>query len=325
MTEFNGISSSPGYAIGKAFIYRHDKLVISHDYIPIDSVSKELEHLDSCFKSLIKEYKGYLDDAEGDSEKALYTVELLMLEDAEYHKSIKKLIEEKRYSAPWAAQEATEEIIRMISGIEDEYLKERIIDIRDIEYVILETLTGKRREHIVVRDKRVLVADYILTSELLGLEGLENIEGIVLEDHSAVWSGTLAFLAIDRDGTRSGVQESGDHAEERGLSASGRPDYADELTLVDVDAEVLDGDGGRVVGDVRLVEVPDGDEGVVPLCTPLLLGLELDLLAGACSVLCLDLLCHSIPILLETYLETYSATPVVSSPRTAMTMRPANA
>ena len=121
MTEFNGISSSPGYAIGKAFIYRHDKLVISHDYIPIDSVSKELEHLDSCFKSLIKEYKGYLDDAEGDSEKALYTVELLMLEDAEYHKSIKKLIEEKRYSAPWAAQEATEEIIRMISGIEDEY------------------------------------------------------------------------------------------------------------------------------------------------------------------------------------------------------------
>lgn len=181
MTEFNGISSSPGYAIGKAFIYRHDKLVISHDYIPIDSVSKELEHLDSCFKSLIKEYKGYLDDAEGDSEKALYTVELLMLEDAEYHKSIKKLIEEKKYSAPWAAQEATEEIIRMISGIEDEYLKERIIDIRDIEYAILETLTGKRREHIEVTEPRILVADYILTSELLGLEGLENIEGIVLD------------------------------------------------------------------------------------------------------------------------------------------------
>ena len=181
MTEINGISSSPGYAFGKAFIYRHDKLVIAHEHIDVNSVDKEIEYLESCFSSIIKEFQKYLDDAIGDSEKALYTVELLMLEDVEYRKSIKKLIREKHYSAPWAVEEATEEIIKVISGVEDEYLKERIIDIRDIEYVVLETLTGKRREHIEVREKRILVADYILTSELLGLEGLANIEGIVLD------------------------------------------------------------------------------------------------------------------------------------------------
>lgn len=182
MTEINGISSSPGYSIGRAFVYRHDKLVILHEHIPELSVNDEIERLDGCFSSLISEYREYLEHATGDSERALYSVELLMLDDVEYRKSIKKLISEKLYSAPWAVEEATEEIIRVISTVEDEYLKERIIDIRDIEYVILETLTGKRREHIVVRDKRVLVADYILTSELLGLEGLENIEGIVLDN-----------------------------------------------------------------------------------------------------------------------------------------------
>ena len=181
MVEFSGISSSPGYAIGKAFIYRHDKLVISHDFISSDEVDAEIARLEECFYSLIKEFRTYLENAIGDSEKALYTVELLMLEDVEYHKSIKTLIQNKRYSAPWAVEEATEEIIKMISGVEDEYLKERIIDIRDIEYAVLETLTGKRREHIEVKDKRILVADYILTSELLGLEGLENILGIVLD------------------------------------------------------------------------------------------------------------------------------------------------
>ena len=181
MFEVNGIASSPGYAIGKAFIYRHDKLVISHDFIASDEIESETKRLDDCFSSLVKEYKGYLDRAVGDSEKALYTVELLMLEDEEYHKSIKSLIQNRRYSAPWAVEEATEEIIKMISGVEDEYLKERIIDIRDIEYAVLETLTGKRREHIEVKDRRILVADYILTSELLGLEGLENIAGIVLD------------------------------------------------------------------------------------------------------------------------------------------------
>ena len=181
MVEFSGISSSPGYAIGKAFIYRHDKLVISHNFISSDEVDAEIARLEECFYSLIKEFRTYLENAIGDSEKALYTVELLMLEDVEYHKSIKTLILNKRYSAPWAVEEATEEIIKMISGVEDEYLKERIIDIRDIEYAVLETLTGKRREHIEVKDKRILVADYILTSELLGLEGLENILGIVLD------------------------------------------------------------------------------------------------------------------------------------------------
>ena len=153
MVEFSGISSSPGYAIGKAFIYRHDKLVISHDFISSDEVDAEIARLEECFYSLIKEFRTYLENAIGDSEKALYTVELLMLEDVEYHKSIKTLIQNKRYSAPWAVEEATEEIIKMISGVEDEYLKERIIDIRDIEYAVLETLTGKRREHIEVKER----------------------------------------------------------------------------------------------------------------------------------------------------------------------------
>ena len=181
MIELSGISSSPGYAIGPAFIYRHDKLVISHEHIKNDEKDSEIKRLEACFSSLTREFDYYLKNAETDSEKALYTVELLMLQDVEYHKSIKKLISEKLYSAAWAVEEATNEIIKAISKIDDEYIKERIIDIRDIEYVILGSLSGKRAEHIVINDKRILVADYILTSELLSLEGLENVVGIVLD------------------------------------------------------------------------------------------------------------------------------------------------
>ena len=98
MTEINGISSSPGYSIGRAFVYRHDKLVILHEHIPELSVNDEIERLDGCFSSLISEYREYLEHATGDSERALYSVELLMLDDVEYRKSIKKLISEKLYS-----------------------------------------------------------------------------------------------------------------------------------------------------------------------------------------------------------------------------------
>ncbi len=181
MVQFRGISSSEGYAVSKAFIYRHDKLIISHDFINPADIDKETAFLDSTFSSLIAEYKESLRNAVDDTEKALYSVEILMLEDAEYRKAIRKIIREKLYCAPWAVEEATEEIIEKIKGIGDEYIKERIIDIRDIEYVILETLSGKRRGRIVIPDKRILVADYILTSELLALEGLENVEAIVLD------------------------------------------------------------------------------------------------------------------------------------------------
>ncbi len=181
MTEIKAISSSPGYAIGQSFIYRHDKLVIRHDYIDQTSVDSEINRLEDCFSSLVSEFRGYLEKSISDSEKALYSVEILMLEDQEYHKSIHKLISEKLYSAPWAVEEATEQIIKVISTVEDEYLKERIVDIRDIEYAVLETLVGKRRDHITINDECIFVADYILTSELLGLKGLDSIKGIVLD------------------------------------------------------------------------------------------------------------------------------------------------
>ncbi len=181
MKEFSGLCASEGYALGKAFIYRHDTIVVSHGKIGPDEVEKELKSLSDAFSTVIGEKKEALEHAVNEEEKALYTVEILMLEDPEYRSSIERLIMDSRYNASFAIEEATGDIVDTLNSSEDEYFRERILDIRDIERNLLETVTGKKRTCMVLSKPSIIVSDNILTSELISFKGYSNLLGIAID------------------------------------------------------------------------------------------------------------------------------------------------
>lgn len=181
MTEFEAVAAADGHAMGEAFIFRHDEMVVPHFHVKKDGVEDEISALRASFASV----RGYCSDQLGkavsDSERALYSVQILMIDDPEWLQAIEGYIKKDLYNAAWAVECATSDIVAALSSVEDEYMKERIIDIVDIQKAVTEELTGKARRHIrLVRDV-VLVADNLLTSELLALEGIQHLKAICLD------------------------------------------------------------------------------------------------------------------------------------------------
>ena len=181
MKEFHGQPASEGYALAPAFVYRHDSVSILHESIKKDMVADELKSLSRAFESLVAERRLALDHAMNDEEKALLTVEVLMLEDPDFRSRIENLITDELYNASWAIERTTDENVEILSQSEDEYLRERILDFRDIERMLLETVSGKKHAHIVLTRPSVLVSDNLLTSELLNIEGIDFLKGILLD------------------------------------------------------------------------------------------------------------------------------------------------
>ena len=181
MKEFHGQSASEGYALAPAFVYRHDSVSILHETITREMVADELKSLSRAFESLLADRRLALENAMNDEEEALLTVEVLMLDDPDFRSRIENLITDELYNASWAIERTTDENVEILSRSSDEYLRERILDFRDIERMLLETVSGKKRAHIVLTRPSVIISDNLLTSELLNIEGGDFLKGILLD------------------------------------------------------------------------------------------------------------------------------------------------
>ena len=181
MKEFHGQPASEGYALAPAFVYRHDSVSILHENITRETVVDELKSLSKAFDSIIAERRLSLEKALNDEERALISVEVLMLEDPDFRSRIENLITDELYNASWAIERTTDENVEILSQSDDEYLRERILDFRDIERMLIETVSGKKRAHIVLQRPSVIVSDNLLTSELLNMEGTDKLQGILLD------------------------------------------------------------------------------------------------------------------------------------------------
>ena len=162
-------------------MFRHDRLIINREGIGRERTESELGRLDSAFSFVVKEVTAARERSEKESERELYGVELLMLMDPEYRKNIEFLIRERLFNAEHAVEDASEAVISVLSSLNDEYMRERRNDIRDIEMSLLAALSGKMRGRIVLSSPVVLIADYLLTSEILNIEGAENLLAIATD------------------------------------------------------------------------------------------------------------------------------------------------
>ena len=181
MTEEKGIPASSGYAVAKAYVYRHDAVSVIHEKIAAGEREKEMKRLDDALASASSYISSLISSAIGESERALYSVELLMLSDPEYIKAIKNLIDSSFYPAEWAVESATATFVEALEKLSDEYMKERAVEIKDIANLLLELLNGKSRKGIKLEEDSILIADYLLTSEFLSIEGYPYLKGLVLD------------------------------------------------------------------------------------------------------------------------------------------------
>lgn len=134
-----------------------------------------------------------------ESDAAIFHTHLMILEDRGFVTKVQDLIEQGS-GATRAVHEVVQGYIEVFSAMEDPYLRERSADMEDIGRRIIDVLLGNESNGVVLKEKRVIVAEDIFPSDMAMLDH-DKVLGIVIEkgniySHAAIMAKSLGIPAV---------------------------------------------------------------------------------------------------------------------------------
>ncbi len=143
--ERRGISASPGIVIGTAFVRNGDRVRVPRRVVEPAAVEGEVKRFDRALADTRRELRSFKADIAkkmGEDHARIFDAHLLILDDAMLTDETGAVIRTERLNAAAAFEKVIDRIIDSIAGIEDEYLKERTIDVRDVKKRVIQHLLG---------------------------------------------------------------------------------------------------------------------------------------------------------------------------------------
>jgi phosphotransferase system enzyme I (PtsI) len=144
--ERRGISASPGIVIGPAFVRDAERLNVPRQLVDASAVEPEVARFLQALTDTARELRGIKSDIArrmGDDHARIFDAHLLILEDRMLVDETSAVVRNERLNAAAAFEKVINKVIDSIAGIEDEYLKERTMDVQDVKKRVIRTLVGK--------------------------------------------------------------------------------------------------------------------------------------------------------------------------------------
>lgn len=197
-----GLGTSPGIGIGKVFVYKEPILIIEKNNI--SNPTSEINRLEIALEKATGEIDNLYDitlSTIGEHEAEIFTAHRMMLEDPEFLGGVKEKIKEENVNAEWAVNEVANFYIEMFENIEDEYLKARAADLKDVSKRLLRTLLNvETPDLIAISEKSIIIAEDLTPSDTAQMNK-EMVVGIITElggrtSHTSIMARTLEVPAI---------------------------------------------------------------------------------------------------------------------------------
>ncbi|MDU5471846.1 phosphoenolpyruvate-protein phosphotransferase PtsI [Pantoea sp.] len=214
----SGILASPGIAFGKALLLIEDEIVINRKKISDDQVDQEVKRfLDGRAQAAqqLEAIRVKAGETFGEEKAAIFEGHIMLLEDEELEQEIIDLIKKDHASADAAAYSVIDGQAKALEELDDEYLKERAADVRDIGKRLLQNILGL---HIVdlsaIQDESILVAKDLTPSETAQLN-LKKVLGFITDlggrtSHTSIMARSLELPAIVGTGNVTATVKNGD-------------------------------------------------------------------------------------------------------------------
>ncbi len=177
-----GVSVSPGFGRGSAYVLKPRLNLSSVKKERAKNPKREIERFRGAVErgiAQIQNLKQRMSQLISKEEGALFDVHRLILEDPTMIEQTENRIRKERYTAEYAVSSVFGQHLDSFSRIEDEYLRERAADVKDVAQRLLENLAGMNEEKPVLPKGAVLVAEDISPADLSLIEG-DHFRGIVL-------------------------------------------------------------------------------------------------------------------------------------------------
>ena len=201
MQVYSGKSVFGGIAIGRISIFKTEKKQIFRRKIKDsrkeferykEARKKASEQLDNLYNKALKEV--------GEANAAIFDVHRMMLEDEDYNESIENIIKSQNVNAEFAVASTSDNFQSMFSAMDDEYMKERAADIKDISERIINILVGDTREETVNERNSIIVASDLAPSQTVAMDKDKVISFVTSKgstnSHTAILARTMGIPAL---------------------------------------------------------------------------------------------------------------------------------
>ncbi|HCZ9926983.1 TPA: phosphoenolpyruvate--protein phosphotransferase [Staphylococcus aureus] len=207
-----GIAASDGVAIAKAYLLVEPDLTFDKNE-KVTDVEGEVAKFNSAIEASKVELTKIRNNAEvqlGADKSAIFDAHLLVLDDPELIQPIQDKIKNENANAATALTDVTTQFVTIFESMDNEYMKERAADIRDVSKRVLSHILGVELPNPSMIDESVVIVGNDLTPSDTAQLNKEFVQGFATNiggrtSHSAIMSRSLEIPAIV--GTKSITQE----------------------------------------------------------------------------------------------------------------------
>lgn len=201
MKIYNGKSVFGGIAIGRISVYKKGEQQVKRN--KITDVDGELSRFEAAKKTAIEQLQDLYDKAlkeVGEANAAIFEVHQMMLDDGSYNESIANIIKSQEVNAEYAVASTGDNFSQMFAAMEDDYMRARAADIKDISERIITILSGGNDKTIGALEPVIIAADDLAPSETVQMDkdmvlSFVTVHGS-LNSHTAILARTMAIPAL---------------------------------------------------------------------------------------------------------------------------------
>jgi len=199
-----GIAVSHGVVVASAVVLDSEEYRITRKTVPHKQTPGELEELSRAFDTSLTELDSLREDTThqlGQDVGAIFDFHYGLLEQGRLREQIAGLIKEHNYSAAYATRDVLRGYERRFMKMENELLRERFKDVRDIERRLLRHLCGRRGEDLAHLSKPVIVVAHDLTPSQSANLARTRVVGVAMDaggltSHTAIVVRSMGIPAV---------------------------------------------------------------------------------------------------------------------------------
>ncbi|MFR8369917.1 MAG: phosphoenolpyruvate--protein phosphotransferase [Lachnospira sp.] len=201
MKEYKGKSVFGGIAIGRIKVYNKSEQQVKrvhiddteHEkkryYVAVDKAAMQLQEL---YDKAVKEV--------GEANAAIFEMHQIMLTDDDYKESVENIIDSQHVNAEYAVAQTGDNYAAMFAAMEDEYMRGRSADVKDISERLINILSGFNASSMVSDEPVIIVAEDLAPSETVQLDkdkilSFVSVKGSV-NSHTAILARTMGIPAL---------------------------------------------------------------------------------------------------------------------------------
>ncbi len=207
MVKFEGKSVFGGIAIGRLSIYNKKDNQVKRQ--KITDAESEIARFEDAREKAKEQLAGFYEKAVkevGEVNAAIFEVHQMMLDDLDYIESITNMIRSQEVNAEFAVASTGDNFSQMFAAMDDDYMRERAADVKDISNRVITILQGEEEGAMTGDEPFILLADDLAPSETVQLDKSKVLSFVTrhgsTNSHTAILARTMnipALIGVDFD------------------------------------------------------------------------------------------------------------------------------